>query len=107
MGTNCCGARSSNAGRCPRLTLSSSRRRLPTCFALSGGAEKATPEAARLIWTLPAQINLPEIEESYHRAAKELVNGATRTLTLVSPYLEPKSREKAQRSPATEETEPF
>lgn len=54
------------------------------------GTERAQREVARLIWTLPAQLNLPESEDSYFRAARELVDGATRSLTLISPYLEPK-----------------
>jgi|SRR5882757_731557 len=54
------------------------------------GTERAQHEVARLIWTLPVQLNLPEIEDSYYRAARELVDGATKSLTLVSPYLEPR-----------------
>jgi len=53
----------------------------------TGGAQH---EAARLIWTLPAQLSLPEIEDSYYRAARDLVEGATKGLILISPYLEPK-----------------
>lgn len=53
-------------------------------------SDSVKPEAGRLIWTLPPQLNRPDLEDSYYRGARSLVDGATRTLTIVSPYLEPK-----------------
>ena len=44
-----------------------------------------------MVWTLPAQLAVLGVEaDSYVRAAQELVNSAGQTLTIVSPYLEPK-----------------
>src|SRR5690348_7005017 len=33
-------------------------------------------QTPRLIWTLPAQLNLPEVEDSYYWATRELIDGA-------------------------------
>jgi phosphatidylserine/phosphatidylglycerophosphate/cardiolipin synthase-like enzyme len=54
------------------------------------GVGEARHEVARLIWTLPSQLKLVQIEDSYFRAARDLIDGATQRVMLISPYLEPK-----------------
>lgn len=45
----------------------------------------------QLVWTLPTQLAISGVaRDSYVRAAQEVVNSANQTLTIVSPYLEPK-----------------
>lgn len=42
----------------------------------------------RLVWTLPKELGLPTLEESYSEAAVTLVESARTSLVLVSPFME-------------------
>lgn len=44
----------------------------------------------RLVWTLPPELGLPNIEESYSSTTIALVDASLETLTLVSPFMEAK-----------------
>ena len=44
----------------------------------------------KLVWTLPLELGLPNLEESYSSSAIALVNASLETLTLVSPFMEVK-----------------
>lgn len=44
----------------------------------------------RLVWTLPPELGLPNLEESYSSTAIALVDASLETLTLVSPFMEAK-----------------
>ena len=44
----------------------------------------------KLVWTLPVELGLPNLEESYSSSAIALVNASSETLTLVSPFMEAK-----------------
>ena len=44
----------------------------------------------KLVWTLPPELGLPNLEESYLSTAVALVNTSLKTLTLVSPFMEAK-----------------
>lgn len=43
---------------------------------------------SRLIWTLPAELGRPDEEDSYYRAALDVISAAKESLWLVSPFLE-------------------
>jgi phosphatidylserine/phosphatidylglycerophosphate/cardiolipin synthase-like enzyme len=45
-------------------------------------------DAARLVWTLPRQLNASNLEDTYVKAAQEVIGTAEHRLVLVSPYLE-------------------
>lgn len=49
-----------------------------------------TTELPRLVWTLPTELGLPDIETTYSEAAISLVDSAMKTLSLVSPFMEAK-----------------
>lgn len=44
----------------------------------------------RLVWTLPPELGLPDLEESYSSSAIALLDASIETLTLVSPFIEAK-----------------
>lgn len=59
------------------------------CWLWADGPEP--DREGQLVWTLPAQLAVSGVvRDSYVRAAQKLVNSAYQTLTIVSPYLEPK-----------------
>lgn len=59
------------------------------CWLWAGGP--GLDQEGDLVWTLPAQLVVSGVAaDGYVRAARELVNSAGQTLTIVSPYLEPK-----------------
>lgn len=47
-------------------------------------------ELPRLVWTLPPELGLPALEESYSSSAIALIDASIGTLTLVSPFMEAK-----------------
>jgi phosphatidylserine/phosphatidylglycerophosphate/cardiolipin synthase-like enzyme len=47
-------------------------------------------ELPRLVWTLPPELGLPDLEESYSSSAIALLDASMETLTLVSPFMEAK-----------------
>jgi phosphatidylserine/phosphatidylglycerophosphate/cardiolipin synthase-like enzyme len=75
--------------RAPEFRVNSDRLARFLCWLWAYGPE--ADREGRLVWTLPAQLAVLGVEaDSYVRAAQELVNSAGQTLTIVSPYLEPK-----------------
>jgi phosphatidylserine/phosphatidylglycerophosphate/cardiolipin synthase-like enzyme len=62
------------------------------CRLWSGkSAEAAERAAAKVIWTFPPQLTVDGIaRDGYLCAVLEMIASATATLTLVSPYLEPR-----------------
>ena len=47
-------------------------------------------ELPRLVWTLPPELGLPDLEESYSSSAIAIIDASIETLTLVSPFMEAK-----------------
>ena len=55
------------------------------------GDEEDIEQSSRLVWTVPESLVIDGIApDSYLRAAIDLIESSVSTLTLVSPYLEPK-----------------
>lgn len=53
-------------------------------------AKSSDLDLPRLVWTLPPELGLPNLEESYSSTAIALVDASLETLTLVSPFMEAK-----------------
>ncbi|MBI4189329.1 MAG: hypothetical protein HY525_02180 [Betaproteobacteria bacterium] len=64
--------------------------KLAAMLLILGNAPSAKSELPRLVWTLPPELGLPELQESYSSTAIALVDGSAETLTLVSPFMETK-----------------
>ena len=64
--------------------------KLAAMLSILGNAPSAKSELPRLVWTLPPELGLPELQESYSSTAIALVDASAETLTLVSPFMEAK-----------------
>ena len=56
----------------------------------NAAADDSDLELPRLVWTLPRELGLPDLEESYSSSIISLLDASIDTLTLVSPFMEAK-----------------
>jgi hypothetical protein len=66
-------------------------RQLARFLCMLWDGEEDVEQSPRLVWTVPESLVIDGIApDSYLRAATDLIESSVSTLTLVSPYLEPK-----------------
>ena len=64
--------------------------RLLAMLSILANASAKEADLPKLVWTLPPELGLPGLENSYSTTAISLVHSATNTLILVSPFMEAK-----------------